>query len=210
MDDGGVLPQHGGIAVHDCWKSYWNYDGMTHAVCNAHILRELNGVIENHPEQEWAPAFKELLLNMLQAKEKAIQKGAGQLSYYHLHKFSKMYDGIIETRIRENPLPETTVKKRGRKKRGKVLALIDRLREYKASVCLFAENFTVPFSNNQAEQDIRIMKIKTKVSGCFRTEKGAADYLNIMSYVGTAKKHGINPYQAIKQAITGDVQWILN
>lgn len=210
MDDGGVLPGFHGISIHDCWKPYWNYEGILHAVCNAHILRELNNVMENHPEQTWAPAFKKLLLDMLKVKEKAIAKGKEFLSYYHLHKFSRTYDSIIETGILENPLPESKPGKRGRKKRGKVLALVERLRDYKASVCLFVEDFCVPFSNNQAEQAIRIIKVKTKVSGCFRTESGADDYLKIMSYVGTAKKHGINPFQAIKQAISGSIQLFAN
>lgn len=210
MDEGGVLTMFGGIAVHDCWKPYWHYDSILHAICNAHVLRELIGVIENHPEQKWAPAFRKLLLDMLGAKEKAQAKEKEQLSKYLLDKFSKKYDDILETGIQENPLPEAPAKKRGRRKRGKVRALIERLQEYKASVCLFIESFAVPFSNNQAEQDIRIIKVKTKVSGCFRTEQGASDYLKIMSYVGTAKKHGMNPFEAVKQAITGNIQLVLD
>ena len=210
MDTGGVLTMFEGIAVHDCWKPYWKYGNIRHAICNAHILRELNGVIENHPDQEWAPAFKKLLLDMLKAKDKALADEKEQLSKYLLNKFSKIYDEVLEKGLQENPLPEAPAKKRGRRKRGKVRALIDRLQEYKASVCLFIENFAVPFSNNQAEQDIRIVKVKTKVSGCFRTENGASDYLKIMSYVGTAKKHGMNPFVAIKQAITGDIQLVFS
>ena len=210
MDTGGVLTMFEGIAVHDCWKPYWKYGNIRHAICNAHILRELNGVIENHPDQEWAPAFKKLLLDMLKAKDKALADEKEQLSNYLLNKFSKIYDEVLEKGLQENPLPEAPAKKRGRRKRGKVRALIDRLQEYKASVCLFIENFAVPFSNNQAEQDIRIVKVKTKVSGCFRTENGASDYLKIMSYVGTAKKHGMNPFVAIKQAITGDIQLVFS
>ena len=210
MDEGGVLTVFGGIAVHDCWKPYWNYSNATHAVCNAHILRELNGVIDNHPDQIWAPAFKKLLLDMLKAKEKALAKEQEQLSNYLLNKFSKQYDKILDTGLQENPLPETPAKKRGRRKRGKDRALIERLLEYKDSVCLFIRDFAVPFSNNQAEQDIRIMKVKTKVSGCFRTEAGASDYLKIMSYVGTAKKHGMNPFRAIKRAIVGNIELVLD
>ena len=109
----------------------------------------------------------------------------------------------------KNPLPETTEKKRGRKKKGKILALVDRLADYKASVCLFAHNFQVPFDNNQAERDVRMIKVKTKVSGCFRTEEGARDYLKIMSYIGTAHKQGYNAYEAIKNAISGNPDFIL-
>ena len=78
-------------------------------------------------------------------------------------------------------------KRRGRRKRGRVLALISRFKKRKASVCLFIENFAVPFDNNQAERDLRMVKVKTKVSGCFRTDQGARDFLRIMAYVGIAK-----------------------
>ena len=110
----------------------------------------------------------------------------------------------------ENPLPETTDKKRGRKKKGKVLNLIGRLDKYKAAVCLFIKDFRVPFDNNQAERDIRMIKVKTKVSGCFRSVEGAQEYLTIMSYIGTARKHGINPYEAIRSAISGNPDIIFN
>ena len=81
--------------------------------------------------------------------------------------------------------------------------MVERLANYKAAVCLFIHNFIVPFDNNQAERDIRMIKVKTKVSGCFRTEDGARDYLKIMSYIGTAHKHGYNAYEAIRSAISG-------
>lgn len=208
MEQCGVLPEFKGIAMHDCWASYWNYPDIQHAVCCAHLLRELTGIDENHPEQKWASAFIDLLLEMKKVKDKAVEKGKDFLSYYHYHKFDKKYDELIGQARKENPLPETTEKKRGRKKKGKILALVERLANYKASVCLFIHNFNVPFDNNQAERDLRMIKVKTKVSGCFRTEEGARDYLKIMSYVGTAHKQGDNAYQAIKNAISGHPDFI--
>ena len=172
------------------------------------VLPEFKGIDENHPEQKWASAFIDLLLEMKKVKDKAVEKGKDFLSYYHYHKFDKKYDELIEQARKENPLPETTEKKRGRKKKGKILALVERLANYKVSVCLFIHNFNVPFDNNQAERDLRMIKVKTKVSGCFRTEKGARDYLKIMSYVGTAHKQGYNAYKAIKNAITGHPDFI--
>ena len=145
---------------------------------------------------------------MKKVKDKAVEKGKDSLSYYHYHKFDKKYDELIEQARKENPLPETTKKKRGRKKKGKILALVERLANYKASVCLFIHNFNVPFDNNQAERDLRMIKVKTKVSGCFRTEEGVRDYLKIMSYVGTAHKQGYNAYEAIKNAISGHPDFI--
>ncbi len=203
MDEADVLPHYHGIIVHDCWSSYWLYEDLTHAICCAHLLRELTGIEENYPEQTWAKEFKNLLLLMKKVRDKAVLCNKVELSYYHLHKFEKQYDEIINKANDENPMPTITEKKRGKKKKGKVLSLISRLYDHKESVCLFIKNFGVPFDNNQAERDIRMIKVKTKVSGCFRSMKGAQEYLTIMSYVGTAKKHGINAYEAILNAIVG-------
>ena len=127
-----------------------------------------------------------------------------EVSYYHRHKFDMEYDAIIKTAYEENPLPETPAKKRGRKKKSKVLNLICRLENYTESVCLFIKNLCVPFDNNQAERDLRMVKVKTKVSGCFRSEEGAQEYLTIMSYIGSARKHGINACAAIREALNGN------
>ena len=210
MDAADVLPHVRGIIVHDCWGSYWKYQDVTHAICCAHLLRELNGVIENHPEQTWAVRFKKLLLDMKKVRDKALLSDKDEVSYYYRHKFDKEYDTIIKTAYEENPLPETPAKKRGRKRKSKVLNLICRLDNYKGSVCLFLKNLFVPFDNNQAERDLRMVKVKTKVSGCFRSEEGAQEYLTIMSYIGSARKHGINAFTAIREALNGNPDIIFN
>lgn len=210
MAECDVLPHFHGIAVHDCWASYWNYSDMQHALCCAHLIRELTGIAENHPEQVWASGFIDLLLEMKKAKEEAIAEQKESLSDYHHQKIDSRYQELLEQARKENPLPESTEKKRGRKKKGKILALVERLDHYKASVCLFINNFMVPFDNNQAERDIRMIKVKTKVSGCFRSEDGAVDYLKIMSYIGTAHKQGHNAYDAIKHAISGNPDFIFS
>lgn len=188
MDAANVLPHFRGITVHDCWGSYWKYQDVTHAICCAHLLQELNGVIENHPEQTWAPKFKELLLSMKKVRDKALLDDKDEVSYYRRHMFDKEYNSIIKTAYEENPLPETPAKKCGRKKKSKVLNLICRLDNYKESVCLFIKNLCVPFDNNQAERDLRMVKVKTKVSGCFRSKEGSQEYLTIMSYIGSSPK----------------------
>ena len=203
MEEGLVLPSFNGVAVHDCWASYWNY-GRAHGICCAHLLRELNGVLDNHPEQSWARSFKKLLLDMKAAKDKAVAERQEVLDSEAISLFEKRYDRILRKAYRQNPLPPKTPGKRGRQKRGKVRALIDRLQNYKQAVCLFIKNFAVPFDNNQAERDLRMVKVKTKVSGCFRTSDGARYFLRIMSYIGTAKKQGVNPFQAILKAISGE------
>ena len=209
MDAGGVLPGFDGIAVHDCWVPYWRYPHILHSLCNAHLLRELVGVEENNSAQKWATQFKNLLLEMKKAKEDAVGMGKWQLTKKLLQEFDRRYDEIIAQAYAENPLAETTGKKRGRKKKGKILSLIERLDVHKASVCLFIHNFAVPFDNNQAERDQRMIKTKTKVSGCFRSLDGAQNYLKIMSFVGTAKKHGFSAFQAIRQAISGKPDFFL-
>ena len=206
MEDIGYILHFHGILVHDCWASYWKHPGkITHAVCCAHLLRELSGIEENYPKYTWPTAFKKLLLEMKAVRDRQFAKGLESLSYYYQHKFGLMYDEIIKTAYEETPLPEPKPgKKKGRQKRGKVLSLIDRLKEYKGAVCLFIKDFVVPFDNNQAERDLRMTKAKSKISGCFRTFDGAQEYLDVMSYASTAKKLGHNAYWAIKNAISGN------
>jgi len=213
MDAGGVLPWFLGIAVHDCWSPYWKYLLILHALCCAHLLRELVAAQERHPEHKWATEFLKLLLEMKTAKEQAIASGSDKLCEEKLLEFDRKYDEIVKQGYAENPLPpedENTEKKRGRKKKGKTLALIERLDNHKASVCLFLHNFEVPFDNNLAERDIRMIKTKTKVSGCFRSLLGAENYLKIMSYVGTARKHGKSAYEAIRQAFLNKSDFFLD
>lgn len=209
MDQCGVLPNYDGIAVHDCWKSYWKYPDLeAHAVCCAHILRELIGVYENDPGQIWAKSMEKLLLKMKRARENAIAAGKEKLSDSYLQQFSSQYDRLIRIGKFQNPLPESAGSKNGRPKKGKIRALIERMETLKGSVCLFVRDFKVPFDNNQAERDLRMVKTKTKVSGCFRSEEGAKDYLKIMSYVGTAHKRGLNAYDAIRKALSGNPRCI--
>jgi transposase len=207
IDAGNVLPEYTGIVVHDCWSSYWKYD-VEHGVCCAHFLRDLIWIKENHPEQTWANDFIKLLLDMKAAKEKAIEKGHEKLSRYFLKKFDRKYDELIALAYEHNPPPICEENKPGPKKMGKILSLVLRLDKLRDAVCLFTRNFAVPFDNNQAERDFRMVKTKTKVSGGFRTKKGAEDYATIMSYVGTAKKQKLNPYEAIRLAIRNNPQLI--
>ena len=211
MEEIGWLPLFHGILEHDCWAPYWNVPGVTHAVCCAHLLRELNGIKENHPEFTWPQVFADLLLEMKKVRDKAVVLGKQELSSYYQHKFSSTYDQIINLAYEETPEPTSIPgkKRRGRKHRGKALSLIDRLKKLKGAVCLFTRNFSVPFDNNQAERDLRMIKAKVKVSGCFRTEKGAQEYLDIMSYASTAKKLGSNAYEAIRNAVIGRPDYIL-
>ena len=210
IDDNGVLLLFAGVAMHDCWSPYWKYEGIVHAICNAHLLRELTGIEEFEPDHTWATLFKTLLRSMKKAKERAEAKGKTELSYYLLHKFSQEYDRIMEIADKERPVPpDSPQKKRGRKKKGKERALIERLILLKDAVCLFIHDFKVPFDNNQAERDVRNVKTKIKVAGCFRTDKGAQDYLDVMSFLSTGRKHEVSVFDALTAAFAGNAEIVL-
>lgn len=204
MEEMGIIQHSTGVLIHDCWSPYWCFTNVKHQLCCAHLLRELNGIEENYPKQTWAAKFKKLLLKLKRAKEKSIAKGKKAFHRTTLKRYSNRYDEIIQIAYSENPIPERKTMQKGKIKRGKVLSLIDRLFYHKGEVCLFANDFSVPFDNNQAERDIRNIKVKTKVSGCFRTTDGAKDYLAIMSFVSTAIKHGFSAFQAIHLAVLGE------
>jgi len=203
MDENGVLPDFKGIAVHDCWKAYWRYFEATHAICGVHILRELQGVIENHPEQWWAKMFRDMLYELYRLKKSYVDCGRKKLDNCYLDYYSLKYDEIIGIARKENPPPLQTEIKRGRKKKGKVLALVERLASLKDSMLLFAKNFEVPFTNNAAERTIRNLKSKSKVAGNFRSDDGARWYLKIRSYIDSARKHSVNAFEAVKAAFVG-------
>jgi transposase len=209
MDASGVLPYYTGTAIHDCWMPYWSYPKIRHGLCNAHLMRELTGQLENHPEQTWLKEMIDLLLAMKQAKEVAADRRLDHLDDREWQAFSDRYDHLVKQGIELNPIAEKAKGIRGRKKRGKVRALVDRFETYKAAICLFATDFSVPFDNNQAERDVRMAKIKQKVSGCFRTLDGARDFATIMSYLGTAAKQGKSAFQALHAALQGNAQTLI-
>ncbi len=204
MEEMGIIQHSGGTLVHDCWSPYWCFTNVKHQLCCAHLIRELKGVEENHPNQTWAAKFKSMLLNLKHAKEKAIAKRKAALHRNTLKRYSDLYDEIMRLAYEENPIPERRPGKRGKTKFGKVLCLINRLFSHKGEVCRFAYDFDVPFDNNQAERDIRNINVKIKVSGCFRSIEGAHEYLKIMSFVSTAIKHGFSGFEAIRLAVLGN------
>jgi transposase len=200
MDAIGILPKYVGTGVHDCWSPYFKYVCILHGLCCAHVLRELIAVLENY-HQEWAQKLIDLLLEMYNKKEELLLEGQYEAPEHVWQKYSQKYDEILREAQAQNPLPEKDPKKKGRPKRGKVRALIDRLVLRKDQWLLFFTDFSVPFSNNQAERDFRLVKVKQKVSGCFRTEEGAKDFARIISFVSTARKRGLSPFFAIKDAL---------
>lgn len=202
MDEIGILPKFRGIAIHDCWASYFTYLFVTHGLCNAHLLRELIAVIEN-TGQAWAQKLIDLLLAMKQMKEELLARNQWKAPDEAWEAFSLSFDSVLAEALAQNPIsiPNGT---RRKPKRGKTGALVDRLILRKGQYLLFFTDFKVPFDNNQAERDIRMFKVKQKVSGCFRTLEGAKNFAAISSYVGTARKRGISAFRAIKDALLGN------
>jgi transposase len=195
MNDIGILPHFEGIAVHDFWKSYYTYT-CKHSLCNAHILRELVFIHERY-EQDWAAKLITLLLKMKAAKERAIAKGKISLSISTLYKYQKRYEAIIQKGLKINPFKPPAKKTRGRYKKSPPRNLLERLSDYSDDILRFLSDFSVPFDNNFSERDLRMMKVKLKISGCFRSLNGAKFFARIRSYVMTARKQKVNTFNAL-------------
>ena len=205
----GFLPAYHGVVVSDCLAAYWKFPNLSHALCNAHILRELKGIYENDPKQDWAEKLRSLLQEMSHVRNEAERVNASALSPEAAQDFRTRYDAILEEAARAHPLPVRQPGQRGRPAKGKSRCLIDRLTAHRDEALLFLADFRVPFTNNRAEQSLRMAKVKGKVSGCMRTLSGADDFAAIMSFIGSVKKHGINVLSAVKNAFLGNAYGVL-
>ena len=194
--DAGVLPNCHGWAVHDGFKPYFGFKRVRHALCNAHHLRELQFALE-HDNATWAQAMHDLLLAMKQQRE------AGDLSADTLKRLQTRYDAIIATGFNAFPLLPRPPNTRGRVAQHPVTNLLIRLRDYRDAVLAFLHHPEVPFDNNLAERDLRMMKVKQKISGCFRTWAGAEVFAAVRSYLATARKQGISMLRAAYLAFLG-------
>ena len=204
LDFFDILPGYLGRLVHDCWKPYLELPCF-HALCVAHILRELI-FIHEECDQAWAKTLANLLLDMNQKREEQKQL-ASSFPSECLDEWHQQYQGILrEGRVVNPPIiPIPNVpKKRGRKKQTKAQNLLDRLEKHEDWVLAFLHDFQIPFTNNQAEQDIRMIKVKQKVSGSFRTFEGAELFATIRSYISTVRKQGRSIFQDLKAAISGN------
>jgi transposase len=200
MDAAGVLPAFAGIACHDAWKPYDGYDGVAgHALCNAHLLRELIAVTETGTADDviWAQQAIDALLEL---KEAAGAAGRGAIDPEILEKHCRWFREAADAGIVLNAARHTKL----HKKRN---ALATRMRDRADDYLRFAHDLQVPFDNNRAEQDIRMSKLRIKVSGCMRSIAGAEVFCAIRSYVATAARHGIGALDALTRAAQGD-PWI--
>jgi transposase len=203
MDEMGILSNYQGYAVHDHWMSYYRYNCL-HVLCNAHHLRELTFVEEQY-QQPWATKMKECLLGIKAGVEEAISLGVCALTQAQIIGFEHYYDGIVFEAKQQVPIIKApTLKKRGRVKKHKSHNLLNRLIEHKSEVLAFMYNFSLPFDNNLAERDIRMTKLKQKISGCFRSAEGGDIFCSLRSYLSTVKKQGINRLDALIDLFNGN------
>ena len=195
----GILPIYNGIITHDYWKSYYKYS-CDHSLCNVHNIRELTGIFEL-TEEQWAQDMIDLLLEIKERVDE-LKKIPRSLSTSEKEAFNERYDNIIAAGYLANPPPEP-VKKRGKPKQGKVRNMLNRLSLHHHEVLAFMEDYYVDFDNNLAERDLRMMKLKQKISGVFRSAKGADMFCRIRSYISTSRKNSVSAFSAITDALHG-------
>lgn len=202
----GILPAFRGTLVHDALPSYFLYLLVVHALCNAHHLRDLTAVVEND-RQAWARWMILFLLAAKQLVDETRQRGETELPPDQIARIHQLYDAIVAHGLAENPLPlaKPPPGKRGRPKKAKARNLVERFEKQKDAVLRFVHDFKVPFDNNLAERDIRMMKVQQKISGCFRSWEGAQQFCQLRSYISTIRKQGLNVWEALGSLFEGDV-----
>ena len=187
MDDIGILPKFNGTLIHDHWKSYYSY-ALRHGLCNSHHLRELRFIFENH-SIKWANKVSRLLIEINEHKERLVAKKQ-VFTKQHIKDYSTRYDEIL-SKAKWEQARKATVESTN---------LLKRLKNFKDDVLLFMTDMDVPFTNNLSEQDIRMMKVKQKISGCFRHIDGGTAFCRIRSVISTAKKNKKNIFEILQVA----------
>ncbi len=198
----GIIARYAGVIVHDCWASYLAYAHCSHGLCGAHLGRELTFIVEANG-YAWAKHMKRLLQRTCSRVSKRKRKRLAPREYDALQQH---YRNILTRAERQlPPIPEKQNGKRGRVAKSDAHNLWERLKEHEAAVRLFAKDSNVPFTNNTAERDLRMSKVKQKVCGCFRKPEFAQAYCRISSYLQTMANQGYHPLVAIQIALSGQL-----
>lgn len=198
----GVIPRYGGVVIHHCWASYLCYEHCGHGLCGSHLLRELTFIVDANG-YAWATNMKRLLQQTCHRVSTRKRKKLTRGEYKNLQ---KRYRTILTRGEKERPpIPPRQNGKRGRIAKSDAHNLWERLKQRETAVLLFAKLSYVSFTNNRAERDLRMSKVKQKVSGCFRTRQYAEAYCRISSFLQTMANQGYNPLVAIQLAMSGQL-----
>lgn len=197
-----IIPRYGGTIIHDCWASYLSYDHCGHGLCGSHLLRELVFIVDSN-KYRWARNMKRVLLETCRIVAKREEKCLTDKEYANLQ---KRYRNILTRGEKEMPaIPPKPKGKRGKMAKSDAHNLWERLKKHETAVLLFAKEPYVPFTNNRAERDLRMAKVKQKISGCFRRKQYAEAYCRISSYLQTMASQGVNPLVAIQIALASQI-----
>jgi transposase len=198
----GILPHFAGVSVHDGWRSYWAY-ACQHATCNVHLVRDLTFLAEEQ-HQDWAAQMKDLLLSMKEAVEQVCAEGGSALHPLEVADWQAQYQVILlEADAAQPTEAHPPPQRKGRRKHTAARNLLDRLSKQQDAVLLFMHNLAVPFDNNLAERDLRMIKVQQKISGCFRSPAGAHAFCRIRGYLSTLRKQGLALLNALEQVLLG-------
>jgi len=204
INDIAILPKIKGTAQHDHWKPYYSFSDCTHAECDGHNLRYLKDIAENY-HQDWATEMAGLLIGANRRVEELKLGGALEISQEEFTLWLQRYHKIIKAGILEDAEKSPKVlNRRGEPKKSKALQLLIKLQTYDIETLAFMADFEIDFTNNLAERDLRMQKLRQKISGCFRSDNGAKGFSRIRSYISTARKNGISAMEAIIQAVKGN------
>jgi len=202
INDINIIPRFSGAIIHDCWSAYLSYNHCEHALCGSHLIRELRFVVESNG-YVWAGKIKRLLQETCKKVSKSKRKKLTKKAYANLQ---IRYRNILTQGKKELPvIPAKPNGKRGKMAKSDAHNLWERLHKHESAVLLFAKESSVSFTNNRAERDLRMSKVKQKISGCFRTELYAKAYCRISSYLQTMATKGYNPLIAIQMALSGKI-----
>lgn len=200
IDAINILPQYKGIVLHDHWSPYNHYTDITHSFCNAHILRELQSEIDKN-DKRWAKEMQTLLKEANKTVKKHKEEGKITLSNEIRENIIKKYEKITKEAIKTYPPPKKS-NTPGRKKQEKGKNLLDRLIKYQIETLRFINDLRVPFTNNLAERDLRMIKVKQKISGTFASFSGAEFFSRIKSFIATLKKNSLSVLDGLRDAFT--------